>query len=273
VRLALLTALLTLALASSAAAGPIQITPSITGAGTVETPEGVQFPCPTDNFDDRVTVPCLRQDIDQDGLTIVAVPNPTPVDHWELSGWQGCDGVVAGATCSMATLPGDPLTTTPTAVFDDVKPPTVHTVTEIRPGPQGAVTFEFAADEGKDDGATFECWLDEQPPADCTEGSAAYTDVAPGSHTFYVQGTDASGQVSKEDKATPFTIDAPPIPESPGPPAVLPTPTFPAIPRVLGPSAVTAKVSLKRTFSLGKVRLVCPAVAIPCAAKPRSKGA
>jgi hypothetical protein len=272
VRLALLTALLTLALATSAAAGPVRLTPSITGAGAVETLEGDQFSCPTENFDDHVTAPCLRQDFDRDAVTIVAVPRPTPEGHWEFSGWLGCDGFVAGTTCSMSSFPGDALSTTPTANFDDVKAPSVHTVTEIRPGPQGAVTFEFAADEDKDDGATFACWLDEQPPTDCTEGTIAYTNVGAGSHTFFVSGTDASDQTPDSPKATPFTIDAPPIPDSSGPAVVLPPPTFPPVPRVLGPNAVTAKVSAKRVFSLGKVRLGCPAVARPCTASASVKG-
>jgi hypothetical protein len=269
VRVALLAALSALAAAAGPAAAATTIHPSIKGAGTIQHPDGGTFDCPDARLDDRLEALECSEFTTADPLfaqVLRAFPRPTPPGHWEAR-WEGCPlPQLDPAECGFAAGPTD-TTYAPVAVFDDVKAPTIGEVTEIRPGPAGTVTFQFTADEDADDGAGFACRLDAAAPADCTSGSVTYTGVPPGTHAFHVEGTDASGNVGAGSK--PFTIDAPAAavpPTAPKPPFV------PLIPRVLGPSTVVAKVSRNRTFALGRVRLVCPAVSTPCPATARLRG-
>lgn len=67
-------------------------------------------------------------------------------------------------------------------------------------------SFTFAADEA---GVMFDCRLDGGALATCA-GSASYTDLGEGSHTFEVTGTDAAGNTDASPATYTWTIDLTP---------------------------------------------------------------
>ena len=56
-------------------------------------------------------------------------------------------------------------------------------------------------------GSCLECQLDSQTATDCTSGSAGYTNVADGEHTFKVTATDAAGNVDGTPAEHTWTVD------------------------------------------------------------------
>jgi hypothetical protein len=263
--------------AASASAAPIHIKPSMQGAGTIETsnsdpPYGCNNPEP---FDVVTTCGEMTFDLAVTTITLVATPDDSPPGHWVFEGWapDTCPDPIED-TCVITATPGEPTDppappVMPLAVFSDSVPPTIESVTMTRPQTvpgRNAVQFNFTANEY----ATFECQLDAGERSGCPSG-IDYLDLAPGSHTHTVWAIDGSGNES-DPVVTPFAIEAPPVTPQPPPvtpPAIVPTLLFP---RILGPSKVIAKVSRKRTFSLGAVRLKCPGVTTPCRASAVLKG-
>jgi hypothetical protein len=276
VRIALLAALLTLVLAAPAGADTT-VHLGMQGNGVVVDEADEPFSC-APSFDESDTVECVTFAVP--GTTAVrmrAVEPAEPAGHWVFDRWDGTGCASSAVTgepkevCVVGGPVGD-ADVSPVAVFTDVKGPTIETVTETRSGARGStVRFDFTADEDASHGATFSCQLGGQAPADCSTGTMTYADMAPGSYELVVSGTDASGQAGPT-VGRQFTVNPPPTGETPGPPVVLAPPVFPPVPRILGPNAVTAKVSARRRLSLRKVRLVCPAVASPCAGAVALKG-
>ena len=85
----------------------------------------------------------------------------------------------------------------------DTTPPVVH----INSGPSGYVNVQNAqfSFDSPDVGATFECHLDGAPYTSCTS-PVNYNGLGAGSHTFYVRGTDALGNISADTTRT-WSID------------------------------------------------------------------
>jgi hypothetical protein len=87
--------------------------------------------------------------------------------------------------------------------------------TTITSGPEETsasreATFDFTSEEG----ATFECRLDEGPWVACTS-PATLTDLVDGDHLFAVRATDASGNVELAPDVYAWTIDPTPPPVDP----------------------------------------------------------
>lgn len=253
--------------AAMPASAAVEVNPSIRGAGLIEdATTGDDLVCDTPSWDDRAAaVPCDQVMVqDLEAKSFRAVPATEPVGHWVFLGWEGCVPATLTDVCTITDVDSG-TSVSPIAVFGDDTPPAIGEVFEARSGADGrTVTFDFTADEAAAHGATFSCRLDDGAAEPCTDGTAEYPDVAVGTHTFGVTGTDASGNVGDEWTEE-FTIAAPPAnppvkppvtPPATNPPVVFPTLLFP---RVLGPSRVAVKVSRKRVLSLGRVRMRCPA--------------
>ena len=98
---------------------------------------------------------------------------------------------------------------------------TVDTVapdTTMDSGPSGTIavaeaTFSFSSEAG----ATFECRLDGAAYSACTSPKS-YTNLANGSHTFYVRAKDGAGNVDATPASRTFTVDVPPPPQDTTPP-------------------------------------------------------
>ena len=106
---------------------------------------------------------------------------------------------------STGNVEGTPATRTFTL---DQQPPD----TSIDSGPSGetnstGATFGFAATESN---VSFECKLDGGPWESCASGKT-YSSLAPGSHTFYVRGTDQAGNVEASEASRTWTISVPPV--------------------------------------------------------------
>jgi len=268
------------------AVAAVDVSLSIQGAGSVLDQDGDPWFCETGQNENPPAVECGAPVHLNDGesMRLEAVPAPLPTGHWEFNRWDGSGCVhppdEPAEVCVISTLLSSG-SVNPVAVFDDVKPPTIGEITELRSGEGGrTVTFEFVADED----ATFTCRLVDVSQQDCTgtgaAGAVTYENLAAGEYAFSVWGADASGQIGIAEELA-FTIAPPPTTKHPvtpppatTPPVVKPPVVFPAllIPRLLGPSDLAARVSRKRTFSLGKTRVKCPAVAAPCRASAVVKG-
>jgi hypothetical protein len=142
---------------------------------------------------------------------------------------------------STGNVEGTPATRTFTV---DQQPPD----TSIDSGPSGetnstAATFGFTATEPN---VSFECKLDGGPWESCSSGKT-YSSLAPGSHTFYVRGTDQAGNVESSEASRTWTITVPPI----TPPGVTPggTPSG-ATPDTAGPVAVLSFASQRLARAL-----------------------
>gem|GEM_PF-4667436 len=259
------------------ASAAVQIDPSIQGWGAIATADGdPPYACgpPDPSGDPSVDCPATTFDAAVSSVTLVPTAGDDPSgQRWSFDGWLGCPTVpTADGSCVVdSTAPEDP-PATPTAVFVD-PPPVVGTVTMVRtPVASGrdTVQFTFTADEPS---ASFECQLDDRLRAACESG-IAFTNPAYGQHAFKVWAIDGATGEESAPVETLFAIVAPQAPVQPPfvpPPPAEPLPTL-LFPRILGPSKVTANVSRKRTFSLGAVRLKCPAVALPCRASAVLKG-
>jgi len=71
-------------------------------------------------------------------------------------------------------------------------------------------SFTFHASEG----STFVCQLDSQAPASCNGGTASYSGIGEGVHTFSVTATDLAGNADPTPATFTWTVDttAPPTP-------------------------------------------------------------
>jgi len=277
--------LIVLVAAAPAMAGQIQFTPSIQGAGTIDVVGDVDpYSCVSSDWNDANTFVCqagtFGDELTPSTISLQALPPAEPAGHWELVGWDLAEcSVVADDVCTLDSLDPGIASFTPKATFDDTKGPTIGDVIETRSGTDSrTITFELTPDETAAHGAMFACQLDGGAAENCSSGTIEYPDLAVGTHTFEVTGTDASGNPSIDQPSIEFVIDAPPTkpPTKPpaSPPVTKPPVIFPTLlfPRVLGPSSVTVKVSRKRVLSLGRVRMRCPAVAGRCPGSVVLKG-
>ena len=274
--------------AGPARAGQIQSTPSIQGAGAIDVVGDVDpYSCTSSDRNDANTLVCplgtFGDELTPATISLQAIAPAEPADHWEFDGWDptGCS-IVADDICTLESPDPGIVSFTPKATFDDVQGPTIGEVIETRSGDgDRTVTFEFTADETAAHGATFACRLDDEAPTDCSSGAVEYPDLAVGTYTFKVTGSDASGNPSTDEPTVEFTIAAPtdppgdpPVKPPVKPPVTDPPVVFPTLlfPRVLGPGSVTVKVSRKRVLSLGRVRMRCPAVTGRCPGSVVLKG-
>jgi CSLREA domain-containing protein len=68
----------------------------------------------------------------------------------------------------------------------------------------GSASFGF---HGTEAGSTLACSLDSAPEVDCSSGTADYTGLADGPHTFSVRATDIAGNVDPTPATRTFTVD------------------------------------------------------------------
>jgi CSLREA domain-containing protein len=86
--------------------------------------------------------------------------------------------------------------------IDTVAPETAIDSGPEDPGNDSTPTFTFSASES----ATFRCSLDEEPLVACTSPVTSSV-LAEGEHTFFVEATDAAGNVEAEAAAFTFVVD------------------------------------------------------------------
>ena len=193
---------------SAPAAGAATVTafPSIAGAGTISTAPAYTCVATTQNSSAITLCPShvlsTQDPFASVVMTLVAMPSPTPKNHWRFVRWEGCQSWTPGSVlCGV----GAPASTShdwfPRAVFvDDVKPTLVSGPDQIHSTIQErTVAFAF----GYDEGVTADCRVDGVALPACSSG-VAFTGPE-GDHTFELQATDASGNVSATT-SRPFKI-------------------------------------------------------------------
>jgi hypothetical protein len=99
--------------------------------------------------------------------------------------------------------------------------------TTIDSGPSGPIdgptaTFEFSSNES---GSSFECELDSAGPQACSSPKS-YSDLSIGSHTFYVQATDQSGNTDASRSDRTFSVSGYARPKGASPTTVRLVPAF-----------------------------------------------
>jgi hypothetical protein len=269
-RLWLISALVASALlpAGPAWAGEIQLDPFIVGAGSIETVDDPLYLCGTDENHGGVTFDCgasqpLGNPLETATITLLATPSAVMSDDWEFLEWQDCPTPTMDELCEITAPDTTPVQASPTAVFVDTVLPALEPIIVSRPTFAGKkqVQFKFAADEA----VHYECQMDGGEISGCPDGISYFEDdLGPGAHQLTVWAIDRSENKSDPVTAS-FAIAAPPVVKPPAtkPPVVIPPVTL-LIPRVLGPRELSARVSPKRLFSLGKLRVKCPAVPVRC---------
>jgi hypothetical protein len=195
--LVLLGALVVIAVAlpATAMAGQVIVTLSSRGAGTTVGVTAGGACDTTSNFDDRVTIdncgavvtpfiPNFPHTVD-----ILAIPRPTPANHWQVAGWTGCDQVIGGTTCRIFGIPNVSVFRQVTVRYDDVLGPAVtpggvsYSTTEDR-------TVRFPALDANEP-ASFECSVDGGEFAACSATTSFA--LSEGAHNVRFRGTDRSG--------------------------------------------------------------------------------
>lgn len=266
-----MTTLICLVAAGPAAAGEIQLSPSLQGAGEIEiVGDGFSFVLCGTPEPFNIVVTCQTQTFGNPAATSTVSLNPyaddAPPGHWDFSEWVDCPNVRPNNACEITADGTDVAVVAPKAVFTDSTPPTISSVTLKRlPTADGrSVGFTFVADEY----VYYECQLNGGEITSCPNG-IQYFDLMPGDHTLTTWASDPSGNKSNPI-TTSFTIDGPPPAPQAAPAAA--TPIKLLIPRVLGPSSVKARVSRRQVFRLGAVRTTCPAVRIRCRVLVTLKG-
>ena len=124
------------------------------------------------------------------GAQVTLTATPRTSGGWVFLGWQGsCSGT---GTCALAAAPDfifpNILNLTARAVFVDLTPPVVNTLTHTFTAVNNQVKFDWTVD----DPATYECTLDGGAVFACTKGQA-FT-LPEGTHTLALtKATDIAG--------------------------------------------------------------------------------
>ena len=100
----------------------------------------------------------------------------------------------------------DPTSASYSWTVDTISPETTITLYPPNPSTSPSAVFEFTCNEGS---CTFECKLDSGIYSSCSSPKV-YTELAEGSHTFYVRAKDLAGNVDQSPATYSWTIDTPP---------------------------------------------------------------
>jgi hypothetical protein len=199
---------LTAALApASAAADVIQVTPLISGSGTITSSTAGQ--CPAVNKPNGTLTQCPTAiGVAAPGqvaqITFVATAPPTPAGHWHFIRWDGnapgCAGTT-NATCVVQAFSGGFVLT---AVFTDTVGPTIATPTvTASTTTDRTVSINYA--NANEPLSAAACSVDSGAFATCPVDAQVLT-LPEGAHTFRVQGTDLSGNAGSATAPLTFTI-------------------------------------------------------------------
>ena len=177
--------------ATSAFAGTVDVTPEITGAGSIAgtgDPEvvGCSQAAPVSGAVRKV---CTNWTVSKGAAVASVVIRAAAAPGWEFDGWTGCYQEVR-PYCELRAAAGDVTETfKPVAHFVDRRAPVV-TTPSVTPDPdnEGYVKLDWSDSEP---GVTYRCWLDGGSASTCRPGLRLH--VIEGAHELSVYGTDASG--------------------------------------------------------------------------------
>jgi hypothetical protein len=129
-------------------------------------------------------------------ITLTGVDPGVSVDRIEVLADPNCTPTGTGDNCTPAP------DTTPPTVSITSEPPSITNST--------SASFAFSGNDNVDGAnVSFNCGLDSNTLGSCDKGSASYTGLAQGTHSFTVEAVDSSGNVSTKDTYS-WTIDTTP---------------------------------------------------------------
>lgn len=214
---AVLSALaLVIGLAPPASAGVVLMTPSISGSGSISYNSNPTWCTSGTSVANGTTTGC-GQAVADPLVSLVAVP----IGNATFVTWQGCP-MPAGTVCQGFNPGAGTLGYSPVAIFTDSTGPTLTPSGGQASGADATAAFSWTTDETL---SAAKCALDAGAYAPCSSTSSHTLSAAEGPHTFYVQGTDLSGNQGAAASTT-FRVVETTLVSGPANPSNQSSPTF-----------------------------------------------